>query len=319
MVLPPAESKDVEKRHNKPVSTTKAVDIDVDHDVDTEIDSAIANKIKLQGKTVHGVSYEVAFTAINVLTYIIPVALTTHMVMTQGWPVWYHWPFIPLMTTYYIGVPMSCCLHRYFSHSAYETSRGFQVLLALLATLAYQKGPLWWASKHNRHHKHCDTNKDPHSVVQDGFMYAWVGWTLVSREEHIDWEFVKRFQNFPELKLINDYYIIPTTLFQAAVCYYSSYSFMICFSTLPMILCRLITLLFNVEYHPAHHQTEKVCKAKDDDRVLALIVGESQHFDHHRYPRKALRPDWDVPRYVFLLPLEKMGLIWNLNRVGVKE
>src|SRR6185369_18091114 len=36
--------------------------------------------------------------------------------------------------------------HRYFSHRSFKTSRVFQFVLALLGTLAVQKGPLWWAA-----------------------------------------------------------------------------------------------------------------------------------------------------------------------------
>ena len=36
--------------------------------------------------------------------------------------------------------------HRYFSHRTFKTSRTFQFILALLATSAAQRGPLWWAA-----------------------------------------------------------------------------------------------------------------------------------------------------------------------------
>src|ERR1700720_4240582 len=36
--------------------------------------------------------------------------------------------------------------HRYFSHRSFKTSRVFQFVLALVGTLAVQKGPLWWAA-----------------------------------------------------------------------------------------------------------------------------------------------------------------------------
>lgn len=33
--------------------------------------------------------------------------------------------------------------HRYFAHKAFQTSRVFQFILALVGTWASQKGPLW--------------------------------------------------------------------------------------------------------------------------------------------------------------------------------
>src|SRR5829696_4195756 len=46
--------------------------------------------------------------------------------------------------------------HRYFSHRSFKTSRWFQLVLALGATLTLQKGPLWWAAHHRIHHKLSD-------------------------------------------------------------------------------------------------------------------------------------------------------------------
>ena len=47
--------------------------------------------------------------------------------------------------------------HRYFSHRAFKTSRAFQFVLAVLAQSSAQKGVLWWASHHRRHHRTSDT------------------------------------------------------------------------------------------------------------------------------------------------------------------
>ena len=58
--------------------------------------------------------------------------------------------------------------HRYFSHRSYETSRAFQFLLAILGTMAFQKGPLWWAAQHRWHHQHAGTEGDIQSPTLQG-------------------------------------------------------------------------------------------------------------------------------------------------------
>ena len=85
------------------------------------------------------------------------------------------------LSAMYIGVPMSIMLHRYFSHKAFETSRALQFVFAVVSTLAYQGGPLWWASMHKLHHRNCDNAHDPHSVSVRGFSYAWLGWMMDSK------------------------------------------------------------------------------------------------------------------------------------------
>ena len=70
--------------------------------------------------------------------------------------------------------------HRYFSHRSFETSRAFRIVLAVLGCLALQKGVLWWASMHRRHHRYADRPGDPHSPVRDGFWASHMGWFLAA-------------------------------------------------------------------------------------------------------------------------------------------
>jgi hypothetical protein len=57
--------------------------------------------------------------------------------------------------------------HRYFAHRAYKTSRVFQFVLAWLGCSALQKGPLWWAAHHRRHHRHSDRGKTIPGTSED--------------------------------------------------------------------------------------------------------------------------------------------------------
>jgi stearoyl-CoA desaturase (delta-9 desaturase) len=76
--------------------------------------------------------------------------------------------------------------HRYFAHRAFRTSRVFQFMLAFMAQTSAQRGILWWAANHRRHHKHSDTELDVHSPVQRGFLYSHVGWIFVPRNKDTD-------------------------------------------------------------------------------------------------------------------------------------
>lgn len=99
--------------------------------------------------------------------------------------------------------------HRYFSHRSFKTTRVFQFVLALLGTMAVQKGPLWWAAHHRRHHKYSDQEGDVHSPVQEGFWWSHVGWIVSPRFDPTDWDAIKDFARFPELRWLNTYHLIP--------------------------------------------------------------------------------------------------------------
>src|SRR5207248_3197285 len=93
--------------------------------------------------------------------------------------------------------------HRYFSHRSYKTSRPVQFLMAVLGTSALQKGPLWWAAHHRRHHKYSDQPGDIHSPVLSGFWWSHVGWVISRKYEATDWNAIKDFARFPELRWLN--------------------------------------------------------------------------------------------------------------------
>jgi stearoyl-CoA desaturase (delta-9 desaturase) len=109
-----------------------------------------------------------------------------------------------LLGPYYLGVLVagtlafhfgyqliiSTLLHRYFSHRAFATSRPLNALLALVAVAAGQRGPLWWASTHRRHHRLCDRDGDPHSPVAVPPEHAALPWF----HSHLLW--MTRRENF---------------------------------------------------------------------------------------------------------------------------
>ena len=212
--------------------------------------------------------------------------------------------------------PMSCCLHRFFAHSAFSTSRSFRFVLAVISSFAYQGGVLWWASKHRRHHKLCDEPGDPHSPAQLGFWRAFLGWTLDPAERHVDYDYVKHIAGYWELEVLEYiWWIFPLAAFGIVRAAYGGPTAAAVYVAAPLLVCRLVTLLFNVEFHKhGMEMSAAACRALDTARFLGDLVGESAHAHHHMHPKALLRPSLgppyiDVPYYVFILPLLQLGLI----------
>lgn len=55
-------------------------------------------------------------------------------------------------------------MHRLFSHKAFETSRTWEIILALAGSLLLIGSPIQWCIAHRSHHKYHDTPLDPHNV-----------------------------------------------------------------------------------------------------------------------------------------------------------
>jgi stearoyl-CoA desaturase (delta-9 desaturase) len=77
------------------------------------------------------------------------------------------------------AIGVGVCLHRYFGHNAFKTSRWFEFLLALFCASTFGD-PIRFAGKHRLHHLHTDREDDTHSPLQ-GFWFSWFGSHLDSR------------------------------------------------------------------------------------------------------------------------------------------
>mmetsp|Transcript_21544 Transcript_21544/g.41887 ORF Transcript_21544/g.41887 Transcript_21544/m.41887 type:complete len:296 (-) Transcript_21544:167-1054(-) len=235
--------------------------------------------------------------------------------------------FIFCASALLIGVCMSICLHRYFAHNAFATSRPFQFVLGIVSCFAYQGGPLSWAALHMTHHRNCDQPSDPHSVTQQGFWHAFVGWsmhpaTLKAGKEGFSQ--LDRRVLTPEMHLVEGFHPVPVIGLLLTVLHLFGYEAMVWMCLAPMVSCRLITYLFNVEFHPdqqiaGSHDANPTttgkfkCKSADKDRLLAQIVGESLHTDHHNHPKRSKRLDMDMPYWLTLSWMRRVGLVWDLK------
>jgi fatty-acid desaturase len=72
------------------------------------------------------------------------------------------WQFIAI-----VGVSLG--FHRYWSHGSFKTHKWFEIFMTYVGCLACGGTPLGWSGAHRLHHKHTDTEKDPHSPTQLGF------------------------------------------------------------------------------------------------------------------------------------------------------
>src|SRR5438270_5413110 len=79
--------------------------------------------------------------------------------------------------------------HRMFTHRAFESSRGFRALIAVLGSMAVQGSVITWVADHRKHHAYTDHAGDPHSPhlsgpgfvgAIKGLWHAHVGWLFES-------------------------------------------------------------------------------------------------------------------------------------------
>ncbi len=209
--------------------------------------------------------------------------------------------------------------HRYFSHRTYKTSRWFQFVLAFCAQATAQKGVLWWAGHHRRHHKHSDTELDVHSPLFGGFWWSHMGWMIGRDFEGTDQVVVKDFMKYPELRALERFwFILPVAIGVTSFLIGGWWGLTFAFA-LPQVLSWHGTFTIN---SLSHVWGGRRYASGDDSRnnpVLALITrGEGWPNNPPHYQSSARQGFfwWEVDiTFYGLKALEAVGLIWDVRGV----
>jgi stearoyl-CoA desaturase (delta-9 desaturase) len=207
--------------------------------------------------------------------------------------------------------------HRYFAHKSYKTSRWFQFVLAWIACSATQKGPLWWAGTHRRHHRYSDLPGDPHSP-KEGVYYAHQGWVFDKRWEGTPIEGIRDFAAYPELVWLNNNHWVPP-LVLAVACYWIGG-----FAGLVWGFAVSTTLLWHGTYSInslAHLWGRRRYETTDTSRnnlwLALLTFGEGWHNNHHYYMASVRQGFywWEIDiTYYILRALAAVGVVWDLKQ-----
>src|SRR5450759_2521838 len=99
----------------------------------------------------------------------------------------------PLELGLLIGLYVVTCLgvtlgyHRMFTHRAFESSRAFRAIIAVLGSMAVEGSVITWVADHRKHHAFTDQEGDPHSPHLSG--PGFVGSIKGLWHAHIGWLF----------------------------------------------------------------------------------------------------------------------------------
>jgi stearoyl-CoA desaturase (Delta-9 desaturase) len=212
--------------------------------------------------------------------------------------------------------------HRYFSHRTYETSRPMQFAFAVLGASCVQRGPLWWAAHHRKHHRHADTEVDVHSPRHHGFWWSHMGWITSPENFPTDFSQVPDLARYPELRFLDRFDIVvplllAIALYAAGGAQWLVWGFFISTVVLFHCSCFINSL--------AHQLGRRRYPTRDDSKnslLLSLITfGEGWHNNHHWYPGAARQGFfwWEVDlTYYGLWLLARLGVIRNLHPVPAR-
>jgi stearoyl-CoA desaturase (delta-9 desaturase) len=242
-----------------------------------------------------------------------------HLAVLLVFVVPFSWPMVGLAVALYVvrifGITGG--YHRYFSHRTYRTGRAFQFVLALLGASSMQKGPLWWAAHHRRHHRHSDQEGDLHSPRRQGFFWAHVGWILSTQHEETELQRVPDLAKYPELRWLDRWHAVPGVALAVGLYLWGGLPALVWGFFVSTVCCWHCTFMIN---SLTHMFGRRRYETKDDSRnslILAILtLGEGWHNNHH-YWQSSTRNGfmwWEFdPTYYTLRALALVGIVWDLK------
>jgi stearoyl-CoA desaturase (Delta-9 desaturase) len=233
--------------------------------------------------------------------------------------------------------------HRYFAHRAFRTSRVFQAVLGLGVAASGQRGPIWWAGHHRKHHRLSDRPGDPHSPitaagVRGRFWHAHLGWLVQQDNLDTDLDATKDLARFPELVFINKTHmlwpivlLVVTVLLGAYTSFFGQveggglgWSAAVWAFFVPTVLSLHAIFAINSLTHGGrlgrwHRRRFATHDYTTNAWWLAIpTMGAAWHNNHHRYMNAARAGfyRWELDlSYVMLRLLAQVRLVWDLHEV----
>ena len=208
--------------------------------------------------------------------------------------------------------------HRYFSHRSYRTGRLFQFVLAWIGCSAVQKGPLWWAAYHRHHHQHSDQEDDVHSPERKGFWWSHVGWILCRKYESTDYDAIKDFAKYPELRFLNNFHVLPGVVLAIACYLWMGWQGLVWGFFVSTVMLYHVTFMINSLCHMFGRIRYKITDTSRNSLILALLtMGEGWHNNHHYYATSANMGFfwWEIDLSFYVLRFfSLLGIVWDLKK-----
>ncbi|XP_034246601.1 acyl-CoA Delta(11) desaturase-like [Thrips palmi] len=186
--------------------------------------------------------------------------------------------------------------HRYYTHRSYKATLPLRVLIIFWNTIAIQNCLWEWARDHRQHHKHSDTDADPHNATR-GFFFSHVGWLMmrkhpdvIAKGKDID---MSDLESDPLIMFQKRHYLLLVLLLSVAMpigvpMYFWNESFAVSF-LVPFLLRTIIVLNFTWMVNSWAHAFgnkpyDKSIRPVESLLVALVSLGEGWHNYHHCFP-----------------------------------
>jgi stearoyl-CoA desaturase (delta-9 desaturase) len=246
-----------------------------------------------------------------------------------------------LMIGLYVATALGITLgfHRMLTHRAFQSSRPFRALVAVMGSMAVQGSVITWVADHRKHHAFTDQDGDPHSPhlsgpgfwgAVKGLWHAHLGWLFESVGTAERERFAPDLLKDGVIRVVDKTFWVWVVL-GVAIPFGVGWAVGGLGTALTAALWGGLVRIFLLHHvtwsinSVCHFFGRKRFDVEDESRnvfwLAPLSMGEAWHHNHHAFPTSAfhgLRP-WERvadPTGLVIAVLEKVGLVWNVVRVS---
>lgn len=111
--------------------------------------------------------------------YVIPITLVHLLALLAFIPWLFSWTglIVMIIGVHVFGQGINLCYHRLLTHRSFKVPRWVEHVFTVIALCCMQDTPARWVANHRYHHRHSDTQPDPHSPLVN-FLWSHVGWLM---------------------------------------------------------------------------------------------------------------------------------------------
>src|SRR5581483_5651599 len=229
--------------------------------------------------------------------------------------------------------------HRMFTHRAFESSRAFRAIIAVIGSMAVEGSVITWVADHRKHHAFTDREGDPHSpqLAGPGFWggvkglwHAHIGWLFETVGTAERERFAPDLLKDRSLRVIDKTFAlwvaaslgIPLAIGWIVGGFGTGLTCLLWGGLVRVFLLHHVTWSIN---SVCHFFGRKRFDIEDESRnvfwLAPFSMGEAWHHNHHAFPTSAFHGlrFWERiadPTGLVIALCEKLGLVWDVVRVS---
>jgi stearoyl-CoA desaturase (delta-9 desaturase) len=161
--------------------------------------------------------------------------------------------------------------------------------------------------------------EDIHSPRQRGFIWSHMQWILSSRHKATDYERIKDFAKYPELRWLNNHDVFVVVLTGVVTYAIGGSTALVWGFFVSIVAAWHITFCINSLAHVLGRRRYETTDDSRNNLALALLTfGEGWHNNHHHYQRSARQGFywWEIDiSWYALKALQALRIVWDVEGV----